>query len=73
MPTTKKINKLRQVVREMADQYGVEDAHVQRLQSDLLALEGTAPVTREERRKVQIARYTFGSLARQNYRDQHPR
>jgi hypothetical protein len=64
----KKIDKLRCVVREMGDRYGVDDADVMRLQQDLGALERSIVDKPVERRKVQVCRYSFGSVARQHFR-----
>lgn len=64
----RKIDKLRSVVQELGDRYGAADADVMRLQQALGALEGSAVVQQVERRKAQVCRYSFGSLARQHFR-----
>lgn len=68
----KKIDKLRCVVREMGDRYGADDADVMRLQQDLGVLERSTVAAPVERRKVQVCRYNFGSVARQRFRDPTP-
>jgi hypothetical protein len=68
----KKTDKLRRVVQEMSDRYGADDADVRRLQLELDALERCDVAVQVERRKVQVCRYTFGSLARQHYCNPRP-
>lgn len=65
----RKIDKLRRVVQNLADRYGKDDADVMRLKQELDALEAAGEGQRVERRKVQLCRYTFGSVARQHYYD----
>jgi hypothetical protein len=69
MRMAKKTDQLRQLVHEMGDRYGADDVDVQRLQQELQALERTDVVKPVERRKLQVCRYSFGSLARQHYND----
>ena len=63
----KKIDRLRRVVQKLGDRYGADDVDVMRLQQELLALEAAGERQCVERRKVQLCRYTFGSVARQHY------
>jgi hypothetical protein len=63
----KKIDRLRRVVKKLGERYGAQDEDVLRLQRELDALEAVAEAPREERRRVQLCRYTFGSRARQHY------
>jgi hypothetical protein len=65
----KKINKLRCLVRELKDRYGPEDSDVKRLVHELDTLEHATVAKQEERRAVQICRYSFGSVARQHFRN----
>jgi len=72
----KKIDQLRRVVTKLGVRYGEDDADVQCLRRELEVLEAVAEAPREERRRAQQCRYTFGSLARQHYeasRLQNPR
>jgi hypothetical protein len=67
IPMGKKIDNLRCVVQEMGDRYGADDVDVRQLKQELRALEVHAEARPEERRKTQICRYTFGSVARQKF------
>lgn len=66
---SKKLDKLRRLVQKMGDRYGKDDLDVQRLKQELDALEIIGEEKIEERRKVQTCRYTFGSIAKQHFRD----
>ena len=65
----RKIDRLRRVVQKLGARYGDDDMDVQRLRQELVALETAGERQCVERRKVQLCRYTFGSVARQHYFD----
>ena len=66
----RKIDSLHYLVQELSDRYGADDADVRQLQAEWGARQEREVPVQPERRKAQVCRYTFGSVARQHYRGQ---
>ena len=69
---SKKMDKLRHLVQKLGARYGVDDVDVVRLRQELEALEALGKPQIVERRKTQVCRYNFDSVARQHFRASEP-
>ena len=63
----KKVDNLRRVVQDLETRYGKEDLDVQRLQSELNALEQVKERRIGERRAAPPHKHNFQSLAKQHF------
>ena len=63
----KKVDNLRRVVQDLETRYGKEDLDVQRLQSELTALEQVKERRIVERRAATPHKHNFQSLAKQHF------
>ena len=64
----KKINEIRHLISELANRYGDEDGDVQRLKSELAAIEAVK-IDRQERRKATPSVLPFKPNAKRIYQD----
>ena len=69
---SKKMDKLRRLVQKLGTRYGMDDVDVVRLRQELEALEAMGKPQIVERRKAQVCRYNFDSVARQHFHAAKP-